>query len=230
MLGKIVSCIGKLCHTDKLTEYVERGDPDRRISYARVLVELDASVELRDEITLRGQNGKEGKQHIIYDWRPWQCLTCRKFGHKEGDCHSHEQRKKVWMPKDRHQNRPMENANSRQNTTKNAAVVTNSTSPPTTEEQLAQRDSIMATEQSNQTVTPRKTTKTKEGKGIHSSGGTKSQGTWQKVVGHRAGKEPLLVNDPVMEANCSQAVVVTQITGSLERDRMVIQHPVIPNG
>lgn len=67
MLGKIVSCVGKPCHTDKLTEYLRRGDPDGRISYARVLVELDASVELKDEILLRGKNRVEIKQQIVYD-------------------------------------------------------------------------------------------------------------------------------------------------------------------
>lgn len=50
MLRKIVSYIGRPFHTDKLTEYLEQGDSDGRISYARVLVELNASVELRDEI------------------------------------------------------------------------------------------------------------------------------------------------------------------------------------
>lgn len=61
MLGQIMSCIGKPCHTDKLTEYLERGDPDGRISYARILVEVEASTALRDEILLRGKNGCEFK-------------------------------------------------------------------------------------------------------------------------------------------------------------------------
>lgn len=103
MLSKIISQIGKPCHTDMITAELSEGAGTGQISYARVLVEINVDTKLKEKITLRGPQGQETTQHIWYEWRPWQCLSCKTFGHKEGDCAKNKQSRtmKKWIPKSR---------------------------------------------------------------------------------------------------------------------------------
>lgn len=61
MLGRIASYVGRPRYTNKLTTI--RG----RLSYVRVLVEVDVTWELRWELQLRGSDGSEFVQPNHYD-------------------------------------------------------------------------------------------------------------------------------------------------------------------
>lgn len=63
-----------------------------------------------------------------------------------------------------------------------------------------------------------------------SSTQTKSQGSWQKIISSRHGKDHILVPDNDLQVSCAQAVEVVKVTGSLEREGLVIQQSLIPNG
>lgn len=45
------------------------------------MVEVDAGQVLKDFIILIRTNGVEKKQPIVYEFRPFQCAKCSKFGH-----------------------------------------------------------------------------------------------------------------------------------------------------
>lgn len=59
MLSRIVSTIGKPKHTDKITGQIGQRTEEGRLSYARVLVEMEARKPLKSKITLRGPKGEE---------------------------------------------------------------------------------------------------------------------------------------------------------------------------
>lgn len=74
------------------------------MSYARVLVEVQASKPLKDKIVLKGPKWELFEQAIEYDWKPWHCVECNNFGHRDGACKGQVQQgkrviKQVWRPK-----------------------------------------------------------------------------------------------------------------------------------
>jgi hypothetical protein len=79
-LGKIFSKVGKPICTDQLT--ASRG----RISYARVLVEVDAAKELVKEVSFKLPDGLMFHQDIEYDFSPKFCSHCKMIGHSLHDC------------------------------------------------------------------------------------------------------------------------------------------------
>jgi len=79
-LGKIVSKVGKPISTDKLTLSKER------ISFARVLVEVDASKDIISEVEIRLPTGEVYQQSVIPELIPKFCKRCKSFGHVEGGC------------------------------------------------------------------------------------------------------------------------------------------------
>ena len=79
-LGKIVSKVGKPISTDKLTLSKER------ISFARVLVEVDASKDIISEVEVRLPTGEVYHQLVIPELIPKFCKRCKSFGHVEGGC------------------------------------------------------------------------------------------------------------------------------------------------
>ena len=79
-LSKIVSRVGKPITTDKLTRTKER------LSYARVLVEVDASKDLVTSVEMRLPTGVVYSQLVVFEVIPKYCKKCRSFGHREGDC------------------------------------------------------------------------------------------------------------------------------------------------
>ena len=79
-LSKIVSRVGKPITTDKLTRTKER------LSYARVMVEVDASKKLVTAVEIRLPTGVVYSQLVIFEVIPKYCKKCRTFGHMEGDC------------------------------------------------------------------------------------------------------------------------------------------------
>ncbi|OIT24741.1 hypothetical protein A4A49_36675 [Nicotiana attenuata] len=78
-LGKLASGIGKPLYTDKTTADMER------ISYARVLIEVDVAQPLPECIEIDMPFGTF-QQQVTYDWRPKFCVDCIKFGHDAENC------------------------------------------------------------------------------------------------------------------------------------------------
>lgn len=63
-LSRIASCIGIPICTDKLTA---QGD---RISYARILIDMDVSQPLPESVVIEDPSGEYLDQKLEYEWRP----------------------------------------------------------------------------------------------------------------------------------------------------------------
>jgi hypothetical protein len=74
-IGKIASAIGKPMMTDECTA------KKLRVSYARVLIEVDVTIELTNYITIRDPKGNKVLQQVEYEWKPPFCTKCNKVGH-----------------------------------------------------------------------------------------------------------------------------------------------------
>ncbi|XP_022857248.1 uncharacterized protein LOC111378308 [Olea europaea var. sylvestris] len=79
-LSKIVSKVGKPISTDKVM--ASRG----RLSYARALIEVGASIELVRVEKIRLPNGILREQEIIFEHEPKFCGSCKVFGHSTLGC------------------------------------------------------------------------------------------------------------------------------------------------
>ncbi|KAL0322019.1 UNVERIFIED_CONTAM: hypothetical protein Scaly_2498300 [Sesamum calycinum] len=79
-LGKIGSWLGTPIAMDSLTMKMER------VSYARIMVEVDASKKLVDHVEFILPNGVVRKQPIVYEYTPKFCSTCNCFGHLNESC------------------------------------------------------------------------------------------------------------------------------------------------
>ncbi|KAK4397854.1 hypothetical protein Sango_1260900 [Sesamum angolense] len=79
-LGKIGSRLSTPIAMDSLTMKMER------VSYARILVEVDASKKLVDHVEFILPNGVVRKQLIVYEFTPKFCSTCNHFGHLKESC------------------------------------------------------------------------------------------------------------------------------------------------
>ncbi|CAK8532594.1 unnamed protein product [Lathyrus sativus] len=75
-LSKIGSAIGKPLVTDECTAN------KFRVSYARLLIEVDITQPLIDEIAIRNVEGDIIMQPVKYEWKPTFCETCQKMGYK----------------------------------------------------------------------------------------------------------------------------------------------------
>lgn len=71
-----------------------------RISFARVLVEVDITKPLPTAIKYANEKGDLVDQRVIYDWIPFFCSKCQKVGH---DCNRKQNRTpavtQIWIPK-----------------------------------------------------------------------------------------------------------------------------------
>ncbi|XP_058763382.1 uncharacterized protein LOC131636806 [Vicia villosa] len=90
-LTKIGSAIGRPVVTDECTAH------KLRVSYARILVEIDATQEVPREIMIKNTEGELVKQVIEYDWLPKFCGRCQKFGHNCATRRAMTQ----WIPKEK---------------------------------------------------------------------------------------------------------------------------------
>ncbi|KAK2361560.1 hypothetical protein QL285_086692 [Trifolium repens] len=75
-LSKIGSALGNPLVTDECTAH------KLRVSYARMLIEMDVTQELPHDITIRDNEGNKMKQLVEYEWKPVFCENCQKVGHK----------------------------------------------------------------------------------------------------------------------------------------------------
>ncbi|KAK2455257.1 hypothetical protein QL285_002729 [Trifolium repens] len=74
-LSKIGSALGKPLVTDECTAH------KLRVSYARMLIEMDVTQCLPHDITIRDNEGNTMKQLVEYEWKPLFCDKCQKIGH-----------------------------------------------------------------------------------------------------------------------------------------------------
>lgn len=52
-----------------------------RMSYARVLIEVDITQSRRDSVYIKDAEGRRMLQDIVYEWRPVFCFKCQAIGH-----------------------------------------------------------------------------------------------------------------------------------------------------
>ncbi|KAL0300490.1 UNVERIFIED_CONTAM: hypothetical protein Scaly_3044900 [Sesamum calycinum] len=70
---------------DSLTMRMER------VSYARILVEFDASKALVDHVEFKLPNGVSRRQPVVYEYTPKFCTECNRFGHHKSSCGDNQQ-------------------------------------------------------------------------------------------------------------------------------------------
>ncbi|XP_021837529.1 uncharacterized protein [Spinacia oleracea] len=96
-ISRISSLLGVPLFADGCTTRQER------VSFARVLIEMDVTNPLPDHVWIEDTTGKAFKQPVSYDWKPQFCKPCNVVGH---DCDKIQKAKpvkpavkKVWVPK-----------------------------------------------------------------------------------------------------------------------------------
>jgi len=89
-LSKLASVIGKPVHSDSPTTSMTR------LSYARVLIDIDLLAELPSSIDITLPNGVTKSQAVIYESLPKFCKQCKTLGHSTSACNkasSHKRKK-----------------------------------------------------------------------------------------------------------------------------------------
>lgn len=76
LLSRISSYLGIPLYVDECTTKVDR------ISFARVLIEMDVARELPKKIKVKDPNGRTFEQSVQYEWVPEYCSKCMQIGHK----------------------------------------------------------------------------------------------------------------------------------------------------
>ncbi|XP_019235098.1 PREDICTED: uncharacterized protein LOC109215480 [Nicotiana attenuata] len=85
-LSKIGSGLGQPIYADACTSNIER------ISYARILVEVDVTKELPKSIKVKDPKGRVMVQEVWYDWKPSYRAKCMRIGH---NCQQQQQNKVI---------------------------------------------------------------------------------------------------------------------------------------
>ncbi|XP_074298202.1 uncharacterized protein LOC141629027 [Silene latifolia] len=80
ILSKMASKIGKPLFDDYPTTM------KTRLSFARVLVEVDIAAELPKIVVIKTPFQDYSVQRIHYEWLPYHCKSCGKLGHEERTC------------------------------------------------------------------------------------------------------------------------------------------------
>ncbi|GJR32720.1 zinc knuckle CX2CX4HX4C containing protein [Tanacetum coccineum] len=97
-ISALASSIGKPMVMDEMTVNMCQYRVGRT-DYARVLVEIDAKMELKEVIKIKytGKNGiVKGTKEIVvkYDWKPENCSHCNVFGHSSESRTKRQKQKK----------------------------------------------------------------------------------------------------------------------------------------
>ena len=79
-LSKIVSKVGIPISTDQLTRTIDR------ISFARVLVEVDVSKDLVTSVEVKLPTGVVYDQLVVFESPPKYCKKCKTFSHGDAGC------------------------------------------------------------------------------------------------------------------------------------------------
>ena len=53
-----------------------------RISYARMLIEVNVTKAIPQQITIVNPNGRTFLQEVVLEWKPQYCDKCQKIGHQ----------------------------------------------------------------------------------------------------------------------------------------------------
>ncbi|XP_060200097.1 uncharacterized protein LOC132628318 [Lycium barbarum] len=89
-LSKIGSALGRPLYADACTTL------NSRITFARILMEMEITRPLLDKIKVQDPKGKVYDQRVWYDWKPSYCSTCLQVGH---DCAMKQNHKQPVEPK-----------------------------------------------------------------------------------------------------------------------------------
>ncbi|XP_048494461.1 uncharacterized protein LOC125494741 [Beta vulgaris subsp. vulgaris] len=74
-LSRIASLLGVPLYDDECTS------KGLRVSYDRVLIEIDVTQEIPREVAVEDPNGKRFQQKVLFDWLPPFCKKCQMVGH-----------------------------------------------------------------------------------------------------------------------------------------------------
>ena len=74
-MSRIASAIGVPIFVDECTT------KQTRISYARMLVEVNVTKSIPQKITVVDPYGKTFLQDVVLEWKPQYCDKCQKIGH-----------------------------------------------------------------------------------------------------------------------------------------------------
>uniref|UniRef100_A0A6M2EGV6 DUF4283 domain-containing protein n=1 Tax=Populus davidiana TaxID=266767 RepID=A0A6M2EGV6_9ROSI len=91
-LSKLASVIGKPVHLDSPTTSMSR------ISYARLLIEIDLLAELPSSIDITLPNGVTKSQAVIYESLPRFCKQCKTLGYSTSACNKTFRHKRKKSP------------------------------------------------------------------------------------------------------------------------------------
>ena len=94
-ISYIASAIGNPLYMDRITA------SQQRLAFAKVCVELEASMEVIRSIEVEVRNGKTVHVSVEYPWMPLKCSLCGIFGHGDNTCSRKIETvsRKVWVPK-----------------------------------------------------------------------------------------------------------------------------------
>lgn len=92
-LFKIVGQIGEPLQVDAITK------GRMRLSYPRVLVEVQLDQHLPDRVLFEDERGRDVKVSVRYDWKPNLCRHCKGIGHETDKCRKKEPAKQQWVVK-----------------------------------------------------------------------------------------------------------------------------------
>jgi hypothetical protein len=85
-LSLIANGVGKPLYADKVTE------EQRRLGFARVLVEIDVNSDCPREIEINMPDGSLVQVGVEYPWLPPKCSICKGFGHAAFACSKKEKK------------------------------------------------------------------------------------------------------------------------------------------
>ena len=93
-ISYIASALGNPLYMDRITA------SQKRLAFAKVCVEIEASKEIPSSIGVALRNGIV-QVNVITPWLPMKCSTCCVFGHGDKFCPQKTESvpEKVWMPK-----------------------------------------------------------------------------------------------------------------------------------
>ncbi|KAL5707983.1 hypothetical protein ACHQM5_018827 [Ranunculus cassubicifolius] len=78
-LSMITSFFGRPLYMDRLIE-------ERKMSYARVCVDVTAEKELPEAVEIKFSSGKTATVPVKFEWEPQICTKCKVFGHTTRNC------------------------------------------------------------------------------------------------------------------------------------------------
>ncbi|XP_074298716.1 uncharacterized protein LOC141629641 [Silene latifolia] len=104
-LSKIASKIGSPLYADPVTTNKER------LSFARVMVEVELSEPLPDNVVINSPFMGQIIQDVEYEWLPYYCTHCKKLGHEKRVCKQLKQHTKVTLKSDTQEGKKLSETN-----------------------------------------------------------------------------------------------------------------------